>query len=282
MRTIYLGVLVLGLALAGFAVYMAQTYIGQKEAQLKQERQLREKVGDLVEVYVVNKPLNYGDPLTKEDVRLIYWQKNALPDGVFKAEDPLFPEGKGDPRFVLRQMEAFEPVMAVKVTEPGEVAGLTSMLKQGERAFTIKFDDTSGASRYLQPGNNVDVYWTGTTTSGNEVTQMIETAISIIAVDRPAAKDKERPSDLAAPKAMTVAASPEQVARLAQGQATGRLSVSLVAKNDTTVHAGPIEVDGNKLLGITQDATPVAQEKVCTIKTRKGADVIEIPIPCTN
>lgn len=282
MRTIYLGVLVLGLALAGFAVYMAQTYIGQKEAQLKQERQLREKVGDLVEVYVVNKPRNYGDPLTKEDVQLIYWQKNALPQGVFKAQDPLFPDSKNDPRFVLRQMEAFEPVMAVKVTEPGEVAGLTSMLAQGERAFTIKFDDTSGASRYLQPGNNVDVYWTGTTSTGNEVTQMIETAISIIAVDRPAAKEKDRPSDIAAPKAMTVAASPEQVARLAQGQATGRLSVSLVAKNDTTVHAGTIEVDRNKLLGITADATPVAQEKVCTIKTRKGAEVIEIPIPCTN
>lgn len=287
MRTVYLGVLALGLALAGFAVYMAQTYIGHTQAQLDQERAIRAKTGPLVEVYVVNKPLDYGDPLTKEDIQPIYWPENALPEGVFKTEEELFPEGETSPRFVLRQIEKFEPVLAVKVTEPGEAAGLTGMLSAGERAFTIQFDDTSGASRYLQPGNKVDVYWTGRTDAGQEVTQLIETSLGIIAVDRPAAKQtgksKEKPVDMAAPKAMTVAASPEQVARLAQGQATGQLSVSLVAKGDQTASTGPIEVDSNKLLGITAVAeAPVQQEKVCTIRQRNGAAVVEIPIPCTN
>ncbi|MDZ7908212.1 MAG: hypothetical protein U5N10_08355 [Gemmobacter sp.] len=65
------------------------------------------------------------------------------------------------------------------------------------------------------------------------MTQLIETTLAIIAVDRPASKDKEKAADsFAVPRAMTVAATPEQVARLAQAQATGQLSVSLVAQND--------------------------------------------------
>lgn len=284
MRTIFIAFLALGLALAGFAVHMAQNYIGQTQAKLVQEQKLRAKTGPLVEVYAVNKPLNYGDPLTKDDLQLVYLQESALPDGVFKSEEEVFPEGLDKPRFVLRQIEKFEPVLAVKVTAPGEAAGLTGMLAEGERAFTIKFDDTSGASRYLQPGNRVDVYWTGRTDAGMEVTQLIETSLSIIAVDRPDPKGaEEKPNMNLAPKAMTVAASPAQVARLAQGQATGQLSVSLVAHNETAAATDVIEVDGNSLLGIvTQTAAPVETQKVCTIRTRKGAEVVEIPIPCTN
>lgn len=286
MRTVFIGVLALGLALAGFAVHMAQKYIGQTQAQLKKEQQLRVKTGPLVQVYAVNKPLNYGDPLTAADVQLVYVQESALPEGVFRSEEELFPNKGEKPRFVLRQIEKFETVLAVKVTEPGEAAGLTGMLAEGERAFTIRFDDTSGASRYLQPGNRVDVYWTGRMQDGQEMTQLIETTLAIIAVDRPASKDKEKAADsFAVPRAMTVAATPEQVARLAQAQATGQLSVSLVAQNDGAPSAERrrIEVDANTLLGIEQQVqAPVVMNKVCTVRTRKGAEVIEMPIPCTN
>ena len=79
-----------------------------------------------------------------------------------------------------------------------------------------------------------------------------------------------------------MAATPEQVARLAQAQATGRLVMSLVGMGDDA-EAGFVEVNSDTLLGIEQQAVAkVEEEKVCTIRTRKGADVVEIPIPCTN
>ena len=282
MRMVFGLVLLVGLALAGAAVFMAQGYIGQTQAELVKERQLRAKMGPLVEVFVVKKPLNYGDPLTPEDVQKIFWQKNALPEGTFSDEAVLFPDGDKTPRFVLRQMEAFEPILAVKVTEPGEAAGLTTMLKNGQRAFTIQFGDAAGASRYLQPGNTVDVFWTGASANGNEVTQLIETAIEIIAVDRP---EKEKVTG--APKSLTVAASPEQVARLTQGQASGQLSVALVGKGDTTAVA-PIETSTCALLGNCAEPAPILPETAevavpeCHITTRKGTEVVQIPIPCTN
>lgn len=279
MRMVFGLVLLVGLALAGAAVYMVQNYVGQTQAALEAERAARMKAGPLVEVFVVNKPLNYGDPLTKDDVQKIYWPESALPETIFRDEAVLFPPNDNEPRYVMRQMEKFEPLLAVKVTEPGEPAGLTSRLAKGMRAFAIKVDTASGVAGSFQPEDHVDVYWTGVVgANGSEVTRLIESAVKIIATDQKTGE--EGPAGAA--RTVTVAVSPEQVARLAQAQATGRLALSLVGNGDEAV-TGLVEVDRNGLLGITEQEVVAAQpDRVCTIRTRKGAEVVEIPIPCTN
>ena len=284
MRMIFGLVLVVGLGLAGLAVYMAQGYISQTQTALHLEQELRAKTGPLVEVFVVNKPKAYGEVLTKEDVQLIWWPQNALPETIFRDAEVLFPNNGKEPRHVLRQMEKFDPIMAVKVTEPGQPAGLTGQLAVGMRAFAIEVDVASGVSGFVQPGDRVDVYWTGSNSGGNgetgEFTRLIESAVPIIAVDQTA--DSGNGSAMVA-RTVTVSASPEVVARLAQAQATGRLALALVGVGDLTVN-GSIEVDQQGLLGI--EATAVAAipeaEKVCSVRTRRGADMVDMPIPCTN
>ena len=280
MRMVFGLVLAIGLALAGAAVFMAQGYIKQTQTALDNERELKRKTGALVEVFVVNKALNYGDMVSQDDVQLIYWQESALPEGVFLDAAVLFPEDGRMPRYVLRQMEKFEPILAVKVTEPGVPAGLTGQLAKGMRAFAVKVDVASGVSGFVQPGDRVDIYWTGAQAGvEGEITRLIESTVKIIAVDQTA--DGGNGAAVVA-RTVTVAATPEQVARLAQAQATGRLALSLVGSGDETVNA-QIEVDGNGLLGIQeQQIVAVDVEKVCTVKTRKGADVLEMPIPCAN
>jgi pilus assembly protein CpaB len=279
MRMVFGLVLVVGLALAGFAVYMAQGFISQTQNALAEEQAIREKSGPLVEVFVANKPLNYGDILTKDDVQLIYWPEKALPETIFRDAALLFPEDEKQPRYVVRQMEMYEPLLASKVTEPGQPAGLTGQLAKGMRAFAIKVDVDSGVSGFLQPGDNVDVYWTGQSQGiEGDLTRLIETTIKIVAVDQVA--DSGRAA--AAARTVTVEASPEQVARLAQAQATGRLSLSLVGVGDTTVSAS-VEVNTDGLLGIqAQQIVAAKEEKICTIRTRKGGEAVEITIPCTN
>ena len=281
MRTVFGLVLVVGLALAGFAVYMAQGFISQTEDALAEERAIRERSGPLVEVFVVNKPLNYGDVLTKEDVQLIYWPENALPEQIFRDPAVLFPEDGKEPRFVVRQMEMFEPLLASKVTEPGQPAGLGGQIAKGSRAFAIKVDVDTGVSGFLQPGDKIDVYWTGQTpgTEG-ELTRLIETTVKIVAVDQVA--NGERATAAAVARTVTVEVSPEQVARLAQAQATGQLTLSLVGAGDETVSAS-FEVDNAGLLGIQAEQVVAAEKaRVCTIRTRKGGEAVEITIPCTN
>lgn len=278
MRMIFGLVLVVGIALAGAAVFLAKNYINQQQSAAQREKILIAETGGLAKIFVVNKPKAYGEILTKEDVQLVYWQKNALPEGAFSDPAVLFPENAQGNRFISRDMEKFEPLLAVKITDPGVSPGLTDSLEKGMRAFAIRVD----AADFLQPSDRVDIYWTGATSgTEGEITRLIESGMKVIAVDR---KNKQAASEgQMTNRTMTVAATQEQVARLAQAQATGRLVMSLVGIGDSSAD-GLVEVDGKKLLGMT-DAAPApapVQEKVCTIRTRKGADVVDIPIPCTN
>jgi pilus assembly protein CpaB len=152
------------------------------------------------------------------------------------------------------------------------------------RAFAIKVDVASGVSGFLRPGDRVDVYWTGRAPSGDggEVTRLIESGVTLVAVDQ-TTDDTMSAGTIA--RTVTVEVSPQQVAALAQAQATGSLSLSLVGLTDESV-AQVIEVDQRALLGIV-DSAPVIEEapevaQVCTIRERKGAEVIETPVECTN
>ncbi|MFY0680577.1 MAG: Flp pilus assembly protein CpaB [Thalassovita sp.] len=289
MRAVFGLVLIVGLSLAGGAVYMAKNYIGSYQAELARAQNAQAKVIETVEVIVAKRALKYGEPLNLDDIRRVKWPKNAVPAGVFQETAQLFPDPDtpSKRRIVLRQMEPNEPILAVKVTEPGEDAGLTSRLERGMRAFAIKVDVLSGVSGFLRPGDRVDVYWTGKkpgTLAGShrEFTKLIESSIKLIAVDQ-TANDEKTEASIA--RTVTVSASPQQIAALAQAQSSGSLSLSLVGAKDDTIASG-IEIDQRELLGIVEEVAPVVQAevepKVCSIRTRKGAEVVIIPIPCTN
>lgn len=284
MRAVFGLVLIVGLGLAGFAVYMVQGYFEQQSAELQRERAAAAQQVPTVEVIAVNRTIAYGEPLTVDDLVVVRYAEPFLPEGVFTSAEALFPKGQDVPRVVLRQMEANEPVLAVKVTEPGEQASITTRLAPGMRAFTISVDVASGVSGFLRPGDRVDVYWTGSVDGGRggEFTQLIETALPLVAVDQ--TSDIARTGTQVA-RTVTVQVTPQQVAKLAQAQATGNLSLSLVGSADDVV-AEAIEVDQNSLLGIVEEERVVeaAPEvaRVCTIPVRRGAEVVQMEIACTN
>ncbi len=291
MRALLGLVLLVGMGLAGFAVYMVQGFVSQQETALAQERAKAAENVPTTKIYAPSRMIAYGEPITEADIALIDYAVAFLPEGAFTTIEELFPEGVETPRFVLRQMELNEPILAVKVTEPGQSAGITSRLARGMRAFTIKVDVASGVSGFLRPTDRVDVYWSGVVNnqnsqggqSGQSFTQLIKSGVEIIAIDQ-SANGETNGANIA--RTVTVQVSPQDVAALAQAQSTGALSLSLVGDGDETV-TSEILVDQRSLLGLA-DAPVVAQielapaEKVCTIKTRRGADVLEIPIPCTN
>ena len=264
---------------------MARNYISAYQNELARERAAREAVVPTKEVFVADRTLRYGERLTKEAVRAVRWPENAIPEGAFTNVENLFPEEEQDNRYVLRTMEKDEAILAVKVTNIGEDAGLTSRLEKGMRAFAIRVDVASGVSGFLRPGDRVDVYWTGgigdaVEGARGEITRLIQSNIKLVAVDQTAGGDLERATIA---RTVTIAARPEQIAALAQAQNTGRLSLALVGAEDDTV-ASAIEVNQRSLLGLGEiEAAPEAvEEKVCTIRTRRGAEVVDIPIPCTN
>ena len=286
MRLVFGLVLVIGVGLASFAVLMAKDYIGAYQAELARERAARDQIVPTVEVAVLNRQVSYGEPIAMEDVRAVKWPETAVPEGAFVGIDAVFPKGEDELRIALRAMEKDEALLAVKVTEPGEDAGVSSRLNKGMRAFAIRVDVASGVSGFLRPGDRVDIYWSGRLPSrgsretDEEVTKLIQEGVRLIAVDQIADEDRLSPTIA---RTVTVEASPTQVAALAQAQNTGRRSLSLPAATDDVTAGGDVSINQNALLGIeAQQIVEIQEEQVCTIRTRRGAEIIETPIPCTN
>jgi pilus assembly protein CpaB len=293
MRGVFGLVLVAGLGLAGTSVWMVRGHFEAQASQLEQVRAVARAAVPTVEVYAVARAIGYGERITPEDVQLIAYAEPHLPEGVFRTEAELFPDGPEELRTVLRPMEPNEPILAIKVTEPGEDAGITSRLQPGMRAFTINVDASTGVSGFLRPGDRVDVYWSGEVAEGGQrarqVTQLIESGLAIVGIDQSA--DDTQVAGVVA-NTVTVEVSPQQVAKLAQAQSTGSLSLSLVGQGDEVL-ATAIEVDQMSLLGLEPEPVEVAEvvvpeppppppPRVCTVRTRRGAEVIETPVDCPD
>jgi pilus assembly protein CpaB len=152
------------------------------------------------------------------------------------------------------------------------------------RAFAISVDASTGVSGFLRSGDRVDVFWIGENLdsqgqSTGRVTKLIETNLRILATDQ----DAEGGGDSSRiARTVTVEVTPQQVARLAQAQATGMLSLSLVGAGDTGT-AAATDVDQRSLLGI-EEAKPVevqAPDPTCGVKVKKaGEDAGETTVDC--
>lgn len=277
MRIVFALVLFMGVAIAGGAVYLAMERFNQYENALAQKNAANGPKIETKTVFVAVTELDYGKKLTKEDVKAVDFPVAAIPDNAFSTIEDLIGTGEKDDDFrtVLRTMEPGEAILKTKVTALGEDAGVSSRLKKGMRAFAIRVDVASGVSGFLRPGDKVDVYWTGV--SHNEtVTKLILNGLELIAIDQQADSTRNR---VTVARTVTVAANVRTIAALVQAQSTGNLLLSLRGIDDETT-SDQIEITKDDLLGRQQ--VEVVEKEVCTIKTRKGADVIEIPIPCSN
>lgn len=280
MRAFFGLILLLGLALAGGAVYMAQGYFEAQNAQIANARVAIQQATPTVEVLAVNRTIPYGDRIRPADVITIRYAQPFLPEGTIATMEELFPAGEEVLRSALRQMEPNEPILSAKITAPGVMAGIARSLEPGMRAFTIGVSATQSVSGFLRPGDRVDVYWSGSIDGDGEVTKLIENAVEVIALDQ---TSDTNTTDIEVRRTATVQVTPQQVARLAQAQATGALTIALVGQSDT-IMAEVIDVNQRNLLGIVEAApvAPAPRERVCTVRTRRGGDVVEIPIPCSD
>ena len=288
MRAVFGLVLVLGMGLAGFAVYMVQGYMSDQERLLAAERARAAQIVETVDVYAASRSIGFGEVLTPEDVTIIKYAKDHLPEGIFETEEALFPEGTDVLRSVIRPMEPNEPVLMVKVTEPGQVAGITSQLRAGMRAFTIQVDVSSGVSGFLRPGDFVDIYWTGSVGGrgepGTGETYLIGQSIELIAVNQSVDRNRES-NDI--PRTVTVQVSGNDVRALADAQDGGKLSLALVGADWAEMRT----VDGEDAIILPQraeepvvvaDAPPPMEAEQCYRVERRGTEKVNIPVACNN
>lgn len=277
MRAVFGLVLLVGMGLAGFAVYTVKGYFDTQAAVLDRERQRAANVIATVDVYSPARALNYGELITKEDVKLIKYARDYLPEGVFLTEEELFPQGPDNPRVVKRPMEVNEPILLVKVTEPGQPQGITALLDRGMRAFPLPNNVTEAFAEELRPTDRLDIYWSGQLNNGRATTRLIMTGLEVIAT--------EDDTDGGA-RGVVIQVTPEEFAALAAAQGAGRLSLTPVGTGDDTV-IEPIQTDIQTILGIVDEPepepeviAPVIEKERCYVTKRVGTERIQEEVAC--
>jgi pilus assembly protein CpaB len=277
MRLIFLLVLVIGIGTAGYAAYLIQGQFAAKDAEINQLgnqlRRVRDRVVETTPVVVTAQRVAFAHKLVAEDLSIINWPSEFLPENVFSSIEEVIGDENAEPRYVKRVLEIGEPIMAIKVTEFGEDIGINTLLAPGTRAFAIRVNVATGVSGFLQPGDEIDIYWTGKSLN-QTITSLILEKIKIIAIDQQASQDSLRPT---VARTVTLQVSPDIVANLVQYQSSGKLTLSLRGVEDTTT-AGEISVNTRTLIGNEIIAVEVPDKCFRTI--RRGTSQERVEVPC--
>ncbi len=269
MRALFGLVLLAGMGLAGFAVYMVNQSLESKDAAIARERDRARQIVQTVDVYAPARDLTYGELLQAEDVKIIKYASGNLPEGVFRTEEELFPEGLNTPRVVRVPMFTNEPIIEAKVTEAGAPRGLTALLDPGTRAFPLPRNLTDAFADDLRVSDRIDLFWVGRV-GDRSISRLVKSGLEIIAVD-----DGN----------VVLQVSQNDFADLRVLQSAGSIALTPVALVDEEGGDLSIETSIQDVLGIEEaviEAAPEAEPEpeICTRRERRGVDIVVIEVPC--
>ena len=275
MRIVAVLFVILGVALAGGAVYFGQQYIERQAAMANQDTG-----PETVMVIAAAVPLKYGDKISNQTayqtLRFVEWPKSAVPPGAFTSNEELLGENGESERTVLRAIEPGEPVLKNKVSGFGERVRVATQVAEGKRAFTIPIDAVSGVAGLIAPGDRVDILLTRSI-DRNLTTSVILQNILVIATDQVANTESTRARVAAT---ATVEVDPTEAQKLALSQQVGRLTLTLRGMNEAiAAPAGPVGIED-----LPDQPEAVAQPEIepvkvaPTVKVRKAGQVEEVQI----
>ena len=209
------------------AVFVAQSWLNrQAEARLRSLDAMKKPIATQTLV-VAARPLRYGNELSAQALREIPWPQEALPQGAFTKIDEILTGGR---RVVITAIEANEPVLATKITGPGQRATLSSLVGTEMKAVTIRVNDVDGVGGFVLPGDRVDVSLTRQDKDA-AWSQVLMQDVKVLAVDQVADERTDKPS---VAKAVTLEVDVASAQKLTLASQIGTLSLILRKAGDTS------------------------------------------------
>ncbi|ESX87499.1 MULTISPECIES: Flp pilus assembly protein CpaB [unclassified Mesorhizobium] len=177
-------------------------------------------------VVVAAMPLKFGDALTADKLREVAWPAGAVPAGAFKSTKDLL-AGDGAKQ-ALQAIGVNEPILATKITGPGQRATLSAVLGEGMKAVSIRVNDVLGVAGFVFPGDRVDILLTRTA-RGDDGTDksfvdVLLQSMKVLAIDQVADESKDSPTVV---KSVTLEASTKDAQKLTLAAGAGQLSLAL-------------------------------------------------------
>lgn len=177
-------------------------------------------------VVVAAVPLKFGDALSTEKLREVAWPAGAVPAGAFKSTKDLL-AGDGAKQ-ALQAIGVNEPILATKITGPGQRATLSAVLGEGMKAVSIRVNDVLGVAGFVFPGDRVDVLLTRTVRGDDgqdrSFVDVLLQSMKVLAVDQVADESTDSPTVV---KSVTLEASTRDSQKLTLAAGAGQLSLAL-------------------------------------------------------
>ncbi|TIT50723.1 MAG: Flp pilus assembly protein CpaB [Mesorhizobium sp.] len=177
-------------------------------------------------VVVAAIPLKFGDTLTDDKLREIAWPAGAVPAGAFKTTKEML-AGEGVKQ-ALQAIGTNEPVLATKITGPGQRATLSAVLGEGMKAVSIRVNDVLGVAGFVFPGDRVDILLTRTVRGDDgadkSFVDVLLQSMKVLAIDQVADVSKDSPTVV---KSVTLEVSTKDAQKLTLAAGAGQLSLAL-------------------------------------------------------
>lgn len=226
-------ILVVALACAGLAAYLAIRFLGGEEAG-------ESRTVTLQPVAVAAQPLSVGHTITEEDVKMVQWPADAVPVGFSESASEVV--GRG----VITPVAANEPLLASKLARAEAGGGLPIVIPEGLRAMSVAVNEVIGVAGFVLPGTYVDVLVTAQEPQGGEEpeTQVVLQDVKVLS----AGQTIERTADGQAQTSsvVTLLVTPEDAETLTLAADYGRLQLAL----RNTLDRDSVETEGLDAAGI--------------------------------
>ena len=232
--------IVMGLAAALLSRHWLITHAGGSASAAK--------VGTIV---VASRPMAFGTALSRENIDEIPWAGARLPEGAYATTHDVLKDGG---RVVLASLDTGEPVLRSKITEPGQRGSLSSLVKDGMRAVTVRVDDVRGVAGFILPGDFVDIILIGDDSSIRHegYSETLLQHVKVLAIDQLVSERQEHPT---VAKAVTVEVTPQEAQKLLLASNVGKLS--LVLRQPGDLNPSPDRRVTEKDLGNMPPAEPI-------------------------
>jgi pilus assembly protein CpaB len=173
-------------------------------------------------VVVAATDLDLGATLTKDDVRVIQWPANAVPQGAIKDPNEVVDRG-----LVLPVIQN-EPILPLKLAPKDAGVGLAPVLTPGLRAVSVRVNEVIGVAGYVVPGTRVDVVVTMSPSNKQEETtsKVILTDVQVLAAGTKIERDTEKGKPIPV-NVVTLLVNPDESERLTLAATEGKIQLAL-------------------------------------------------------
>jgi pilus assembly protein CpaB len=216
--------------------------------------------------------MRFGKLIEPMSLKVIDWPVDTIPDGAFHTVEELMGDAS-KPRYVMTAIEQSEPILASKITGPGQRATLSATLKPGMKAVSIRVNDVLGVAGFVLPGDRVDIMLTRQIEAQGDarkdgVTDVLLQGVKVLAVDQLADDRSDKP---AVSKSVTLEVSTQEAQKLTLAATVGTLSLAL--RNVGSAEVEQVPAISLADLGGSMAAAALEETKKQTDREERIADV---------